>query len=321
MPTSGFILQPPDSHSFPINADSVHYLVSRGYISMPSISRKEIWDKSKADLFAKAAALIQGTWIVAQSIARGVAHLPLAPLELFTLAFVTSTCMSYYFWWRKPQHVEVPMVLSCRCRVAEILADAGVPSDGYVDTPMDFVEKPQQPWERRPMFADFDLERGVGVDEKRAAVGMGRAPISRVPNDAILCSGLPARLLAALAIPSMIHSAIHLLGWNFQYPSEVERTLWRAATLSLLSVSGVSVGVVRILAVVGYKGQYNMTILWVNRRRESSALALWDCFLIFCTAGLVLVRGYVIVEALMSFRCLPKDVYRDLDWPDFIPHI
>ncbi|CAJ2512197.1 Uu.00g052120.m01.CDS01 [Anthostomella pinea] len=35
--------------------------------------------------------LLQTSWTIIQSIARAVKHLPLAPLELFTLAFVKET--------------------------------------------------------------------------------------------------------------------------------------------------------------------------------------------------------------------------------------
>ncbi|RYP71947.1 hypothetical protein DL769_004552 [Monosporascus sp. CRB-8-3] len=155
---AGFILQPPDPSSFPVNADSIHYLVSRCYLSLPSTTRKGICGKSKADAFAKAAAMLQGTWIIVQSVARAVQHLSLSPLELFTPVFVVSTRMSDYFWWRKPQHAEASVVLYCEHSMAKILDNTGVAPDDYVDRPMGFVEKSLQFWGRRPLFEQCDLE-------------------------------------------------------------------------------------------------------------------------------------------------------------------
>lgn len=163
--SGGFVLETPDYNGedgrFPITADSVHYLVSRGYMPILTITKAEIWDKSKADVFAKGLALLQSAWIFLMAIARTAQGLPLTPIELFTLAFVISTVMSYFFWWKKPQHVGTPTRLWCETTMARVRANAGLSDDlPFVDTPMDFVEKPSQYWKRRDMFTDFDLEMG-----------------------------------------------------------------------------------------------------------------------------------------------------------------
>lgn len=310
------MLQTPQDHAFPVNAASIHHLVSRGYIELPDVTAKELWDKSKSDAFAKAVSLIQGGWVVIQAVARTVLGLPLAPLELFTLAFVVSTFMSYYFWWKKPQQAESPTVIYCLYSLAKIRADAGLAADDWVDTPMDFVEKPLQPWERRPMFRQFDLEKATSRH------GDVRVPRGRIPDDEVISSPLPPRVMIALVIPSMIHSTIHLLAWNAHFPTELEKALWRVSALTLLVMSSLAVGMTRVLAAVGYRQQFSLTFFWINRNRERSpGTTLLDCFLVFCFVGLVVARYYIIVEVVVSFRSLPRDCYQGIGWTNLIPHI
>jgi hypothetical protein len=45
--SGGFVLQTPDYPHFPISAKQLQYLVRNGYMEAPTLTRKEIWDKSK----------------------------------------------------------------------------------------------------------------------------------------------------------------------------------------------------------------------------------------------------------------------------------
>ena len=424
--SGGFVLETPDTETFPINADSVHYLVSRGYIPIPAISREEIWDKSKADVFAKGLALLQGVWIFVQAIARTSQKLPLTPIELFTLAFVISTAMSYFFWWRKPQHVGTPTHLSCETTMARIRADAGYSDDTvYVDTPMDFVEKPSQHWKRRPMFEDFDLESGArrmettqveltewnqssdqfGVENSsrsvlvnpetnvnesdaeqremenkglispmssrastlvvppkadhpqptdylkiepitnlstitvqtlhekdkaslqeneyafQTAISWTQSPRRRIPDDSIMAVRLPTKMVVLLLVPSLIHSSIHLAGWNHHFPTHTELILWRVCVILLAAMSSISVGAVRLLGITGYKGRYNLLWVWVNANADPRSRGVWDYVLATSTFLLILARLILIAQVCVSLRKLPADAFVDVDWANYIPHI
>lgn len=57
--SGGFMLHPLDGPNFPVTANQIHYLVSHKYLPAPDISQKEIWVKSKADVFPKAVAFLQ----------------------------------------------------------------------------------------------------------------------------------------------------------------------------------------------------------------------------------------------------------------------
>jgi hypothetical protein len=49
----GFVLQTPGWKSFPLDAEQLHYVVSRGYLAYPEIDKAAIDDKDKADGVAR----------------------------------------------------------------------------------------------------------------------------------------------------------------------------------------------------------------------------------------------------------------------------
>lgn len=139
--SGGFMLIAPDYGEFPITAKQLFYLVDRGYLPMPRITKEEIWDKSKADLFAKGIASVQVVWLVTQVIGRGIQHLPITLLELSTVALITCTGATFFFWFWKPLNVETPTILELDTSLAEILVQAGDKAQApFQDTPLDFFE-------------------------------------------------------------------------------------------------------------------------------------------------------------------------------------
>lgn len=350
---------------------------------MPEISSDEIWDKSKADIFAKGAAILQGLWLVMQAIAREAQGLPTTPLELFTLAFVVSTVMSYFFWWRKPQNVSTTTVLECESSVVKIRADAGFHSNGWERTPLDWVEEEGRVWTRRRMFRRFGLgnpqvsakdeearpQKREARSEKPSSAArqsdpkatepetIDRAvsdlsstptfrisseqhdPIQRIPDDAIMPpSSFPLKVYASLIIPSLIHSCIHLLGWNLDYPSTVEQQLWRSSAVALAAMSCVAVGASRMLRLMKYKGRYSLVWFWVNaascqpeterpaskggkRGGLSPTVTAPEVLLTLSTLLLVLARLFIIVEVIVSLRSQPEGVYVSVNWLGFLPHV
>jgi len=93
-----------------LTANGVAVLAEIG--QLPSISRDDILDKSKADHFAKTLVLIQAGWLMVECIARAADHLPLSLLELNTVAHIACAVITYALWWNKPLDVRQPVVLT-----------------------------------------------------------------------------------------------------------------------------------------------------------------------------------------------------------------
>ena len=92
----------PGSPRLVITANGVLILAEHGHIT----------DKSKADIIAKALALVQGCWLLVQCIGRVATHLPLTLLEINTLAHVICMLFIYRLWMKKPYDVHEPYLLA-----------------------------------------------------------------------------------------------------------------------------------------------------------------------------------------------------------------
>ncbi|MCJ1353883.1 MAG: hypothetical protein MMC33_003870 [Icmadophila ericetorum] len=140
--SGGFLLDPLDTRAFPITAKQLQYLVRQDFLDIPTISEKEIWDKSKADKFAKTVAILQATWLATQIIIRAVEHLPITPLELFSLALAFTSLSTQWFWLSKPLNVASPTTLTPKTSIAAILIQAGdAAKEPFRTSPLDFVER------------------------------------------------------------------------------------------------------------------------------------------------------------------------------------
>ncbi|MCJ1453369.1 hypothetical protein MMC28_003716 [Mycoblastus sanguinarius] len=299
--SGGLMLRTPDCVPFPITAKQVHYLVQQGYMQVPTITREEIWDKSKADLFAKTIASFQAAWLVAQVIARGVQHLPVTLLELSTVALITCTGAAMFFWFWKPLNVDTPTVLDLEIPIAEVLIRAGDKAElPFQDTPMDFIEP------NLYTSCQLPLGRYWGVRER---------PLPRLPNDRD--SRLHnLQIIIILAIPTSSFSLLYLIGWNFDFPIRAEQMMWRWTCISMVIILGVGCFVEAISIVVdGYTTSGLTTMNSYKLRWPTNLLFLIPGFL-YMSARLV-----VIVEVIISLRLLPPGCFEVVQWSALLPHL
>ncbi|RYP68415.1 hypothetical protein DL771_006679 [Monosporascus sp. 5C6A] len=306
----GFILRTPNFPDFPVNAMSMHYLCSKGYISFPEITRSDIWDRSKADLFAKGVALFQTCWLVISLIARGIQGLTITPIELFTVAFLVPTAATFTFWANKPQNVDEPTVIRVGWSLAGLLLDAGeMAKDPYVDTPMDFVEKPA--WDgrkRRPSLLRYG--------------GLERRPLARTPNDYPPAPPTGMEALFVWVI-SVIHAGIHLTGWNFPFSTYTEVLIWRISSLILLVVVAIS-GIFPILSSrKWFDFSFNPLWIWVVDARNPTWARrhLFKIVVDFAYVLYILARILIFLGMFVAFRSLPGDAYDEISWVAILPHL
>ena len=305
----GFMLQTPGFPAFPINATSIYYLYAQGRIGMPKITRENIWDRSKADHLAKGLAFLQVGWILLQIITRRSQHLIVTPLEMFTASFVIPSLVTTYFWASKPQNVAEPTVISVEWTIADLLLAAGdVARDPYVDTPLDFVEKPAwKGWHRRPSLLHYG--------------GLSKRPIERIPND---YSPPPAGAEAVIVwVVQVVHAALFLLCWSFPFPTKTECVLWQASTLTYLA-GMVLGGLVSVLSIrPWFDFSFSMLWIWVREARKKTFARRWllSTIVDWGYVACILARLFISIEIFAAFRGMPEEVYADIDWTFFWPHL
>ncbi|KAF8641277.1 hypothetical protein AX16_010056 [Volvariella volvacea WC 439] len=111
-------------------------------------------------------------------------------------------------------------------------------------------------------------------------------------NLAIICS-------SAIGV---VFGAIHLVGWNFQFPTTTELWLWRASSLALT--------IIPFLLAVGIALE-----LKYNDELFSNTVALLGAPLYFAA------RMILLFLAFFTLCDLPDSAYQNVRWTEFIPHI
>lgn len=339
--SGGFYLHVPQEQGyppyppFPVNSRAIVYLVEKGYIEIPSktVTVKDIEDKSKADKFAKVVAVIQTTYLILECIARRIQSLAISPLELTTLAFIPCTLATYFMWMDKPLGVNTSTPIYTTTPLSKILADAGslAANKQWRDTPLDFIEdhtpmsvldpsKPQPPaplkagrlvgwnfWARRPRFAY------VGNLRTR--------PISRIPNDYNVAPSSYADAVPLWAL-STFHAVVHLLGWNFIFPSQTELWMWRVCALFMTGILGVG-GLGNVRAAKPYDFRFQMLGVWVKPAFKEGAFWKYgmDAPGTICAILYFIAKIWIIALSWASLRALPQTAYQTVTWTRFWPHV
>ena len=330
----GFILQPRDSTPFPIHGIHLVWLVKEGYLPVPQISEEEIADKSKADVLTKLLVCGQTGWFVVQCLARWKQKLPLTTLELATITFIWCTWGIYGQWLNKPLDVGSPTILKIQASTAEILVNAGpAASRLYLQTPLDFVGIWRHSW-------TLDVQPHLPF-----RVGPRKRPIPRVLND-----GFPwidrATDVAIVLFMITLYGGIHMIGWNFIFPSGIEKILWRVSGLLILCTTTVFClwelgrGIRKAWQLLR-SNKHKITptsvfYVFTNQVEKIAGSNEWSVsserfddlidtvgrvsVIVLLGVLYVLARLYVIGEALASLRALPEKAYQDVDWTKFIPH-
>ena len=330
----GFILQPRDSSPFPIHGLHLVYLLKEGYLALPDITSEEISDKSKANLLAKALVCLQTGWFVLQCIGRVAQNLPLTALEIITASYVLCTWAIYAQWLKKPLDVGVPTILKIKASAAEILVKAGpAASEPYRQTPLDFVWDGSQSWTLNVQpFLHFRLDPR-------------ERPMPRTLNDSLPWFSKASDVVICIFV-ILSYGAIHMLGWNLDFPSRTERILWRIAALAVLCTTSAFCiweliwGIIRaayLLRInkkqIGFRSVYYVFANKIEKIPGANGLPIHDksfddavvtLGLVVFTAPLAVLylvsRVYILVEALSSLRALPSGSLQDVEWITFIPH-
>ncbi|PQE17816.1 hypothetical protein CJF31_00005565 [Rutstroemia sp. NJR-2017a BVV2] len=232
----GFVLKPANSETVvPLNARQLLYLVKKNRITLdsPEEIKKTIKDRNKSDGILRAITLIQTTWFVINFITRLIEHLPVSGLEITTVAFMFCALGTSICWWNKPADVTTSIILESPFTMEEI-QDGAIPTV-YDHTPLDCVV-PRQEWHwsrfwqhwinilrwmriEKVLFVEYAAEAGNGVY------------ISRIENT--YWFGVHGNYMLAFLFVAVGYAVIFLSSWNETFPTHIEQTLWRTASVML----------------------------------------------------------------------------------------
>ncbi|KZM21840.1 uncharacterized protein EKO05_0003131 [Ascochyta rabiei] len=142
----------------------------------------------------------------------------------------------------------------------------------------------------------FDVRKPTVLESKKPLLET-REPVSRLGfryDLEMLNSELPFILGVGGALTL---GALHLVGWQFHFPTETERWLWRGSSIACVAIP---------LMVYAFDRIFGERADWPG----------------YILAGLyILCRLYMMVEMFAGLRAVPADVYKVPQWSQYIPSI
>ena len=325
----GFHLITGEGLRFPVNAKHIHYLVKYGYIDFPTTTSKEVWDKSKADGFQKTLTCLQSIWFIIQFIGRVAQRLPITTLELSVLGFVICTLALYVQWANKPLDVESSTILHMQTTMADILRDPRGPNEykekarePYKQTPMDFVDDLSPSWlsEVQPYLP--------------LRFGPAQRPIPRFTNDRFPVIGASPDAIILFFI-TMVYCGLHFGGWNFAFPTSIEKWLWRGSSVVIFAAAlifWICETIQDGRRVKRWKKWHahlfphraqNLAVMAdaEKAQKQEPFIPIWEvCIMTPVTFIYSLARTYIVIEVFLSQRSLPAGAFLSVQWSNFIPH-
>ena len=282
----------------PVNARQICYLAKEGLIDFPTHSLEDIEDKSKGDYFTKGLACWQVLWLLMQCAVREVSHLPTTPLEISTLSFSACTLAIYGMWYRKPLDVRVAIPISIQSLSRPALQELKALST-------------------KSIVADFFLVDQLGRNKHAAAFHsrifndsyfMDRTYIVRFPRDVFVMVDWEF----GVTIVSMLFGGLHVLGWNYDFPTPVERLIWRITSVY-------SAGIMPLLYLTG------TLVTWLALKvAPDFTYRHKDIIFAVPIAVTALVYGlgrfYLLGESFASLRSLPEGALRGT-WTANLPSV
>jgi hypothetical protein len=309
----GVWLRPRASKPFPINARQLHDLVQEGVIALPRLSAEEIWDRSKADKFAKIFACFQIGWLVLQCLGRAAQKLPITPLEIATIGFAIPSLATFMLWFQKPMDIEVPTFIDAPESITEIIERLSPPIYSWRQTPLDFIDTINS-----PSFTSEIILKTSQWPLRKNYLG----PSTRIRNDVF---ALKYTILnqVCVALVWVGYAAVHLSAWAFDFPSHTEQLLWRVASLTMAGSMVVFwiTGNRRFYQLVAYMHPWKRAELEkvvLERKKVSTIQILLGAFtfVVYLSARLCLI-----VQVFMCLRKTPLGAFDTVNWVNFLPHI
>jgi hypothetical protein len=268
-----------ETNSVRLFPTTLRFVLEERLITSELPSQEEIMDRSKSDMFGKFLTMVQIGYFIVEMIVRQARDLAISQLEIGVAGFVACSFFTYFFCLNKPKAVNTTFTIH----------DFG--PEGIPQRVLD-VQRDSAP---ESSFSKEDWSRFDRPFRNDATFG----------ENGTLGTGPGFIILTIASVPM---GAIHIIAWNYLFPSFVDLTLWRvAAVLSTATV---------FLFLIVAEGVEILDRRTFSRWHQILGMAI-------LIALIVAYFGSRLVLMVEMFRCLfflPPEAFVTT-WTANIPHI
>ncbi|CAF9910276.1 MAG: hypothetical protein GOMPHAMPRED_007029 [Gomphillus americanus] len=144
--------------------------------------------------------------------------------------------------------------------------------------------------------------------------------MSNWPDDSLLRDGVSGLAVGAVLWSlTILYGGLHTIAWLDHFPSNTEQYLWRISCVWIVGSGGLWV-IINLMAQLNNK----FYSFWESVERLEAPriiIVVLGGIATICGIGYVLARAFLVVEAFISLRSMPQDVFYTPDWVQVIPHL
>ncbi|KAN0084429.1 hypothetical protein V8E55_007933 [Tylopilus felleus] len=257
-------------------------------IANPVITVQEIKDKSKSDALGKAILVSQLLWFMLQVVVRGSRGLAVTLVELDTVSMAALALLVLWLWWEKPYRPQCPHIFYYSPPRTELYPQ----TQSVFRADMSYVVKCRKnAWKAEPSHLYSLMSRFFCIRKPRATTSEEGTAL--IDEDEIMG-------ISCLATWTIL-GALHLIAWNFDFPTETEKILWRVASIVLTVTPFVFVPVFGAM--------------------EDCLKSTQDYLAPILVILGIISRMLLVGLMLASLRSLPPSAYQTIPWTAYIPHL
>ena len=326
----GFAFQDDNNATVDVpNFKTLLYIMTYFPDIITNIREETILDRAASSGLDKFVLIVQVAWFCISCSSRLFQQLPLTLLEVSTVAHAFCTLATYFVWWSKPLNVAVPTLLRekeaqevyalLKCSDSEYkkalvkARKGGTRDSGESQGP--------QPSARVVLAANalghiLKAKRRAPEQPAPEQPAPERPPEPRFRGPRMLKPGSfknkPSDKevwLITAAISPMLYGPIHFLAWNHNFPTSMERQLWRVSS-TVVTSSGLAAACVPVFVVI-----LNALSIF---KLDGPAIIL---SFVVIPAAHMLASGYLLVESFRQLASLDSTAYQLPSWSYYWPHI
>ncbi|KAI9699866.1 MAG: hypothetical protein M1820_007041 [Bogoriella megaspora] len=259
---------------------------------LPDVSVDDLMGRSRRDLMAKLLALWQIITLIADLIQRAAENLPTSPLEIATLSFAVIALLIYILLWNQPCGASAPIHITASRR----------PTAADLD---------ELAWmSRESIVSRYTHEVRTLKIGSLPPLKLGRFSLPR--SRAILHGPSNVWSMISVVICTMTFGAVHMISWDFAFPTRIEKLLWRIAILMNIGIPACHVVAVSVCIVIETPQIKNKVLnRWLHGRSMGSFMfnGFTAPVILLGAGAYVIARLYILVEVFRASCFLPPGAY------------